>query len=369
MLHVIAVDDENAALKRLERIASEDGRICLEGKFLYAGDAIDFVGKQQADVAFLDIEMPEMSGLELAERLMEIDPYIRIIFVTAYNQYALDAFRAHAIGYLLKPLDRNEFKEQVDLLYRRYGQRPAKSMKRSLSVSCFGGFSVSAAGDYESAIRWKTVKAEELFALLIHYQGKVKPKDTFIDTLWPEMEPEKSANLFHVTCTYLRTALAEKGFSNILIRERNGYKINTELIECDLFRFRFTAGSAASREPDQLKEISSLYTGEYLEGKFYEWAVEMRIRLESDFKKIQYRLADEFCERGCEDEACHELEKVLVRDPSEEAAVERLMRLKLMAGDRTEAVRIYKRYEKILKEELGLSPSGKILGLISDTAI
>ncbi len=72
---------------------------------------------------------------------------------------------------------------------------------------------------------------------------------------------------------------------------------------------------------------------------------------------------------AAKDEAFHEAEKVLVRDPSEEAAVERLMRLKLMAGDRTEAVRIYKRYEKILKEELGLSPSGKILGLISDTAI
>jgi DNA-binding LytR/AlgR family response regulator len=58
--------------------------------------------------------MPEMNGIELAERLMEIDPYIEVIFITAYNQYALDAFRAHAIGYLLKPLDANELKEQMD---------------------------------------------------------------------------------------------------------------------------------------------------------------------------------------------------------------------------------------------------------------
>jgi two-component SAPR family response regulator len=66
-----------------------------------------------------------------------------------------------------------------------------------------------------SAIRWKTAKAEELFALMIHYQGRVKAKDNLIETLWPEFEPEKSANLFRVTCTYLRSALAEKGFPDI----------------------------------------------------------------------------------------------------------------------------------------------------------
>jgi two-component SAPR family response regulator len=73
------------------------------------------------------------------------------------------------------------------------------------------------------------------FCPLIYYQGRVKPKETLIDILWPELEPEKSANLFRVTCTYLRTALAERGFPDLLIRELDGYKINTDLINCDLF--------------------------------------------------------------------------------------------------------------------------------------
>jgi two-component SAPR family response regulator len=238
MFHAIVVDDESAALNRFERIAAGDGRISLEGKFQYAEDAIEFVRQQKVDIAFLDIEMPEMSGLELAEQLMEIDPYISVIFVTAYDKYALEAFRAHAIGYLLKPLDKDELTEQLDSLYRRLGQRTLKNANQRLTIRCFGEFSVKAAADEEPAIRWKTAKAEELFALLVNYQGRAKSKESLIDALWPELEPEKSINLFRVTCTYIRTALSERGFSDVLIRDWNGYKLNTERINCDLFRFR-----------------------------------------------------------------------------------------------------------------------------------
>ncbi len=359
MFHAIVVDDENAALKRFERIASKDPRIVIDRKFLYAEDAVAFMKEHSVDAAFLDIEMPEMNGLELAERLMEIDPYIRVIFVTAYNQYALDAFRAHAIGYLLKPLDSEEFTEQVDLLSRRYGQRPEKSAKSPLFVKCFGRFSVYAEGDNASAIRWKTAKAEELFALLIHYQGKVKPKECLIDMLWPELEPEKSANLFRVTCTYLRSALAERGFSDILIRELDGYKINTEWIDCDLFRFRLDIRSSSSQEIEKLTELSNLYTGEYLEGKPYDWAVGTRIQLEADFTKVQYCLSDAYGTHGCGDKALAILESLLMHDPCDEEAVMRVVNMKLQKGDHSSAIKTYRTFEKHLMAELGIAPSGQ----------
>ncbi len=81
MFHVIVVDDENAALNRFERIASQDQRIVIDGKFLYPDDAVAFIKQHSVDIAFLDIEMPEICGLELAEKLMEIDPYIRVILL------------------------------------------------------------------------------------------------------------------------------------------------------------------------------------------------------------------------------------------------------------------------------------------------
>jgi two-component SAPR family response regulator len=166
--------------------------------------------------------------------------------------------------------------EQVDLLCRRYRQRPDKSIERPLVVKCFGGFSVYSENETTSPIRWKTAKAEELFALLIHYQGRAKPRESLIETIWPELEPEKSANLFRVTCTYLRSALAEKGFSDILVRELDGYRINSEMIACDLFRFRQEIRSVLSLEIGQLIDLSSLYTGEYLEGKLYDWSPQFK---------------------------------------------------------------------------------------------
>ena len=359
MFHTIVVDDENAALNRIERIASQDHRMVIDGKFLYADDAVAFIKEHPVDIAFLDIEMPEMSGLELAERLMEIDPYIRVIFVTAYNQYALDAFRAHAIGYLLKPLDNAEFTEQVDLLSRRYRQRSEKDLKSPLLVRCFGGFSVFSNDEDASAIRWKTAKAEELFALLIHYQGRVKPKGGLIDTLWPELEPEKSTNLFRVTCTYLRSALAEKGFSDILIREFDGYKINTEMIDCDLFRFRQEVLSISLLESEKLNELSNLYSGEYLEGRPYDWAVGTRTHLEFEFKKVQYCLADTYCMRECCDKAIEALERVLVYDPYDEETVMRIVNINLRKGDHSSAIKTYQTFEKTLIEDLGIMPSGR----------
>lgn len=359
MFHAIVVDDESSALSRFERIASQDNRIMIDGKFIYPEDAIAFIKEHPVDIAFLDIEMPEMSGLELAERLMEIDPYIRVIFITAYNQYALDAFRAHAVGYLLKPLDSAEFAEQVDLVSHRYVHRPEKATNGLLTVRCFGAFSVFSGGPNISAIKWKTAKAEELFALLVHYQGRVKSREQFIDMLWPELEPEKSANLFRVTCTYLRSALAEKGYPDILIRELDGYRINTNLISCDLYSFRLNVRSLPSLTIDELYELSNLYSGEYLEGKPYDWVGGTRTQLEADFKKIQYCLSEELCLNDCGDGAVEALEKVLLYDPYDENTVIRIVNIKLQNGDLSSAAKTYRAFEKTLKYELGITPSGQ----------
>jgi len=365
MFHAIVVDDESAALKRFERIAAEHSGICVDGAFLYAQDALSFVRENPVDVAFLDIEMPEMSGLELAERLMDIDPCIRVVFITAYNQYALDAFRAHAIGYLLKPLGGGEFAEQIDHLARRYRERPGgHPNNRRLSVKCFGQFSVSAAENGAPAIRWKTAKAEELFALLIHHQGRVKSKESLIDALWPELDPKKSANLFRVTCTYLRTALADLGFPKLLLRELDGYKINAGQLDCDLFRLR-SMDPLMPMETERLEEISALYCGEYLEGKPYDWAVAAKAQLESDFKRVQYGLADRYFAVGSIEKACAAMEKVMLYDPCEEEAVMRIIRIKLQAGDHTHAARVYRGYAKMLKDEFGIAPSEKFQRLFS----
>jgi DNA-binding LytR/AlgR family response regulator len=89
------------------------------------GAALEAIAEHQPDVAFLDIRMPGLSGLEVAAAMAEASPNTQIVFVTAYNQYAIDAFDKGAVDYLLKPIARERLEATVQRLQKRLtGERP-----------------------------------------------------------------------------------------------------------------------------------------------------------------------------------------------------------------------------------------------------
>ena len=102
-MKVLIVDDEKLALSRLNRILKEEGVSDIT-EASNPIDAIKEVAKTKFDVAFLDISMPTMTGLELANTILEMSPNTFIIFQTAYEEYALDAFQSGGLDYLLKPI-------------------------------------------------------------------------------------------------------------------------------------------------------------------------------------------------------------------------------------------------------------------------
>ena len=103
---VLVVDDEAPARDRLSRIVEEiEGWRCA-GSCGSGAEALDVVSIQRPDVVVLDIEMPGLGGLEVARRLADLDYPPAVIFATAYDQFALDAFESRAVGYVLKPVRR-----------------------------------------------------------------------------------------------------------------------------------------------------------------------------------------------------------------------------------------------------------------------
>ena len=199
---------------------------------------------------------------------------------------------------------------------------------------------------------------------MIYAQGKIKSRDSLIETLWPNTDLKKSANLFRVTCTYIRSALAEFDVPNLLLQELDGYKLNIDLIDCDLFSFRLMGRSIPSKETAKLEEALALYSGEYLEGKSYDWALGARVQLEEDFKRMQYCLADRYGADHSYEKACKALEQILHYDPCNEETVARLITLRLNAGDNASAAKVYRQYERTVKEELGVLPSDKLKELL-----
>ena len=115
-MNIIAVDDEKLALDVLVDTINE---VVPEAKifgFRQPLEAISFVETENFDVAFLDIKLRGMTGLELAKRLKDINGKVNIIFVTGYSEYSLDAFRLYASDYLLKPVDEEQIKKAIENL-------------------------------------------------------------------------------------------------------------------------------------------------------------------------------------------------------------------------------------------------------------
>lgn len=102
----LIVDDEPMALALIEKYVSKTPFLELKGKCNNAFDALELLNSEEIDVVFLDIQMPELSGLELSKT---ISKETRIIFTTAFSEYALDGFKADALDYLMKPFNFDEF--------------------------------------------------------------------------------------------------------------------------------------------------------------------------------------------------------------------------------------------------------------------
>ncbi len=356
MIRAIIVDDERPALDRFTRILGEDKRISIAGAFTSPSDALTYVRRNKIDAAFLDIEMPGMSGLELATHFLEYDPQIKIIFVTAYDSYAVDAFRLHAFGYLVKPVERSELKEQLDYLCSCFDVQD-HVLQEKLRILSLGDFCCTAPPyDVTNVIKWKTLKAEELFALLIHYRGVPVPKDVLIDKLWPDAEPQKSANLFRVTCTYIRNTLSEYGFTDALIRELNKYKLNMSLFECDAFDFENAAENFSGLSKEELRRALSFYRGEYFQSMPYDWAMQKRALLESHFKALSHKYADLCAEDNEIENACQTLLNILAFDPYDYNTAVKYVMLKIKNGDTDTALHFYREFSGRLLRETGDAP-------------
>lgn len=111
MISCIAIDDEPLALEILKKYVQKIYFLDLKGVFTNPDEAIQFIRQEKPDLLFLDIQMPDITGIQLAGQISQYNP--AIIFTTAFSQYAVEGFNVDAVDYLLKPIEYERFLKAV----------------------------------------------------------------------------------------------------------------------------------------------------------------------------------------------------------------------------------------------------------------
>lgn len=130
LFRTILVDDEALALRRLERLLeSYADRLQIIGQAQDGAEAVALIDRLKPDLVFLDIQMPELNGFEVLQKLNHVPV---IIFSTAFDQYALDAFETNSIDYLLKPIDPQRLDQAIEKLIRLTESDPYRFQLKQL---------------------------------------------------------------------------------------------------------------------------------------------------------------------------------------------------------------------------------------------
>ncbi|MDD4213147.1 MAG: response regulator [Bacilli bacterium] len=265
MIKVAIIDDEQLAVDNLQYFLKQFPDLDVVGATTEVDELMNCLKNNEVQLIFLDIEMPEMNGLELASHIIEDYKDIEIIFATAYNQYAVQAFELNAVDYILKPLSMSRIEKTVEKIRKRI----PRTRETKVEIKCLGGFDILV---NDKIIPFKLTKAKEILAYLIQANGKSVGWMTIADDVWPDaLDDKKLMNNFHVASFSLRTFLADNGIANIFDYSRNVYRVDTSKFTCDYLTL-----IDVYREFKKTKEIKihpiTFKTGEYLENLDYMWA-------------------------------------------------------------------------------------------------
>jgi two-component system response regulator LytT len=133
-LRILIVDDETPARKDLRRIIGKIGGLEVVGEASEGPEAVKLARKLQPDAILLDIQMPGLDGFQVVSRIADMERMPSIIFVTAYDEYAIRAFEVHAVDYILKPVEEKRLAQAIERVRRiRGGAEPGPDLKALLS--------------------------------------------------------------------------------------------------------------------------------------------------------------------------------------------------------------------------------------------
>ena len=228
-MKAIAVDDEIYMLETLQEAVSASPDIEHTEAFSSCSAALAYAAENPIDIAFLDINMRGIGGLELAAKLMELHSQCKIIFCTGYEEYAVSAFQLHVSGYLMKPITAEAVQREINHI------KGVKATEKLLTIKCFGNFEVLYNGDI---LPFRRKKAKELLAVLVDRNGAGMTAKQICAILFPDdTDDTKNTAYLRQLVLDLKNTLKTIHAEDVLQHDTPYYRIDTNLVRCDYLSF------------------------------------------------------------------------------------------------------------------------------------
>ncbi|WP_107950324.1 response regulator [Lysinibacillus parviboronicapiens] len=365
-MNIIIIDDEKMAIEvlrfKLNRLTQF--QISIRETFTNVNDALKFLKKESIDVVFLDIEMSDVHGIQVAKQLKR-NPSIQIIFVTAHAQFAVDAFDIEATDYLLKPVHEKRLikaliKAQQKLQLQ---ENVTKEKEHLLYAHTLGSFYLLDA--QQTVIKWRTRKVRELFLYLWFHQKKPILNVVIIEELWPDLEFEKAASNLHTSIYQLRKLLKEKGFKVPIQLINNHYQLNIK-IDSDFDELLHLLDYQRLDEPS-IQQLLNYYEGDFLEEVEYPWVIQTQLRLkQSVLHVLEMYITNTTSINSLLKLNC--LQKMLALDEFNENYMFLLLKFLIEQNKKQDCVKCYEGIQNKLSE-IGISVPERIVSIYNDYMI
>lgn len=357
-MRTIIVEDEEHSLRLMKRIMSRNKHLNIIGAFTDPKEALKNIMELSPEVIFVDIEMPCMNGIELAREVMKFNDNIQIVFVTAYEKYALEAFQVDAVNYILKPIAEEELDISVSRLLKKYNTEEIKPYDGKNRIISLGGFEVY--GNFtDEQIKWPTAKAKELFAYFTYNRGKEIDKWQLCDILWTDSAPKKAEHNLHSTIYRVKTALKNFGIENIVNYEKGKYNIDFENFSCDAWEFpAFIERNPIVNDENicGYERTMDKYNGKLFGNEDFDWCIELSENLEKRYIDSSKNIAQYYIKKKNYNKAEEYLKKAIKIDSLNEEIQDLMLLVYFYMRDKTGLVNHYKYLIKLFKEELNISP-------------
>lgn len=253
-MRTIIVDDEIWMLERFELECFECAElkdVNIVGKFSDPHKALKYAENNPVDLAFLDISMPVMNGIKLAEKLKKLRKEIVIIYISSHCEDMPYAFRSLTADYfIIKPYRSADVKsalEKAKLLSAR--------QKKDIFIRTFGNFTIYISGEPMKI----SGKAKEILALLVSRRGKELSNGEIYMTMWENREYNNvNMKVYYNALKRLKKVLKEYAISEILMSTQRGQMVNTDMFDCDYYWWK-----------DGKSDVEYEFEGEFLQE--YSW--------------------------------------------------------------------------------------------------